>query len=150
GPRPGPPTRNLTMLLSRMSALPLLACCTWLAAVAPAAADIPPWLPRYDLDIQLDVDRHVAHVHQRVTWTNPHARPTDELVFNVHSAYTVPNSLMDKLFLGKTLEILRMVPSEALHFGGPSCRIDKITLDGFELRFHYRPDNTTALVVPLP
>jgi hypothetical protein len=118
------------------------------AVAAAAERAIPPGLPRYDLDVQLDVDQHVARVHQRVTWTNRHPQPTQELVFNVHSHYTIPDD--DVGLLAKTLELLRVTPSESLDFGGPACEVQKVTLDQAELPFHYRDDNATALVVPLP
>ncbi len=71
---------------------------------AQEAGGLPAWLPRYDLDIQLDVDKHEAKVHQRVTWTNRHQRPATELVFNAHSHYTAPDGEIG--LLAKTLEIL--------------------------------------------
>jgi hypothetical protein len=142
----------------------------WTAA---APAELPPWLPRYDLDIHLDIDQHWAHVRQRVTFTNRHQRPADALVFNAHSHYQVPDA--DIGFMAKMLEILRMTPSDSLDLdraAGPSLQVRKITLDQAELPFHYAeaiyPDSqerkpcapklvrggleekATTLVVPLP
>src|SRR5438046_243245 len=74
-------------------------------AAAPASAssyDIPGYLPHYDLEIQLNLDRHLASVHQRVVWTNHSQRPADELVFNVHSHYKIPDA--DIGFMAKMLE----------------------------------------------
>src|SRR5260370_40670409 len=89
-------------------------------AAAPATADLPCWLPRYDLDIRLDLDQHLVHVRQLVTWTNRSERPAHELVFNAHSHYQVA---CDEIgFMAKMLEILRMTPSEAIDpelHGGP-------------------------------
>src|SRR6266545_6202575 len=74
----------------------------WL--VRPAhGADIPPWLPRYDLAIDLRVDEHQVIVRERVTWTNPGTQPTAQVVFNVASHYAVPDK--DVGFLAKMLEI---------------------------------------------
>lgn len=137
------------MRLPRSLALLLLAACA-----DPAAADVPEWLPRYDLAIDLQVEKHVAHVRQRVTWTNRHSRPSDRLVFNVHSAYTVPKGEIP--LLAKTLEILRVPASETIHTGGPPCQIEQVSLVGekatapIALNFAYLPDPSTALVVPLP
>ena len=55
------------------------------------ASGLPPWLPRYDLEIRLDPADHTAHTRQQVTWTNRHQRPAAELVFNAHSHYKVPD-----------------------------------------------------------
>lgn len=109
---------------------------------------LPPWLPRYYLDVRLDVSHHTAKVHMCVTWTNRHQRPANELVFNVHSHYKVPDDQVG--YLAKTLELLRMDPQEALDTVGHACQIDKVTLGNRELPFHFRQDILTALVVPLP
>jgi len=54
------------------------------------AAEVPAWLPKYDLDIQLGIDQHEAHVRERVTWHNRHEQVASELVFNAHSHYKLP------------------------------------------------------------
>lgn len=135
-------------------ALFVLACTLLVRAAPAAAAGAPEWLPRYDVAVDLQVEKHVARVTQHVTWTNRHARAADRLVFNVYSAYTVPKG--DVGLLAKTLEILRMAASEGIHLGGPCCQIERVALVGengiapAELNFHYLPDPSTALVVPLP
>src|SRR6516162_4743074 len=58
-----------------------------LLAVAPAAAQVPAWLPTYDLDVRLDTANHTASVRARVTCVNRHARPASQLVFNNHAHY---------------------------------------------------------------
>ncbi len=139
-------------------ALAILVC--GLARPAAAAAAAPPeWLPRYDLDIHLPVAEHRAVVHERVTWTNPCACPTDRVVFNVASHYAIPDK--DIGFLAKMLEILRLTPSEALDFDGAACTVHRATLavppsnwagtpPNLDLRFAFREDNATALEVILP
>jgi hypothetical protein len=134
-------------------------------------AEVPVFTPpRYDLDIHLDLECHIAKVRQRVTWINSHATPAQELVFNAHSHYRLPEK--DVGFMAKMLEILRMNPGDVLDFSGPACEIKGASLieppspsgvgngsppSGFQLTspapalpFHYREDNATALVVPLP
>jgi hypothetical protein len=130
-------------------------------------ATIPPHPPQYDLDVQLNVEQHLAVVRQTIMWTNPCALPATELVFNAHSHYSLPDK--DVGFMAKMLEILRMTPSEVLDLDGPPCEIQKATLliperrqdapgncspvsmkAAADLPFHYREDNATALVVPLP
>src|SRR5262245_64791244 len=82
------------------------------------AGEAPPWLPRYDLQIKLDTGERLVTVRERVIWTNRHSRPTRELVFNAHSHYSIPDK--DVGLLAKTVELLRMAPSEALSFDGPA------------------------------
>src|ERR1700687_4415022 len=77
---------------------------------------IAPDLPKYDLDIQLDLDQHQAVVRQRVVWTNRHSVPTNEVVFNVHSHFKLPDK--DIPYTAKMLEILRIAPSAALDTQG--------------------------------
>src|SRR5262249_13070433 len=116
---------------------------------AAGPAGPPAWLPRYDVCIDLDVAGHRAGVRMRATWTNPHPAPTRQLVFNAHSRYVVPGDQVG--FMAKTLEILRLGPSEALGAREPACEIHKVTLDsGRDLPFHYEGDTKTSLVVPLP
>src|SRR6266852_4114442 len=58
----------------------------------PVEPLLPPWLPHYDMDIRLDLDKHKVYVRQRTTWTNRHQLPANELVFNAHSHYKAPAS----------------------------------------------------------
>jgi hypothetical protein len=138
----------------------LAAVLALLLAAAPAGAVMPAWLPRYDLDIDLDVAGHQARVRLLATWTNPHAAPTSELVFNAHSRYVVPAGQVG--FMAKMLELLRMKPGDALGEKEPPLDIHTVTLvhtpgtkplpagAGPELKFRYEGDTKTALVVPLP
>jgi hypothetical protein len=134
-----------------------------LAASASAAppAGPPPWLPRYDLTLDLDLEQHLVRAHLLATWTNPHSRPTRQLVFNVHSHYFVPDK--DVGLMAKTLEILRVNPSEALILKKPACEVQKVSLvhppppgqpDAApaltELTARFEGDTDTALVVSLP
>src|SRR5579871_3612344 len=95
-----------------------------------AQAAAPPNLPRYCLDIQLDTDKHIATVRQRVVWTNCCPRPTDELIFNAHSHYKLPDKEVG--MTAKIFEILRMMPSEALDFEGHRLDVRKVRLLGME------------------
>jgi hypothetical protein len=121
------------------------------------AAEAPPWLPRYDVAVNLDVDGHTAYVTQHVTWVNRFKRPTEQLVFNVHSAYEPPTHGIDRLFLGKMLEIMRVPAGEGL-YEGRSCDVRAVSLlrrregklEKVELAFGYREDVPTALEVELP
>src|SRR5439155_18572118 len=102
--------------------LPLL-----LAAAPPVWADgPPPDLPRYDVDVTLDVHQHVVTVKQRVTWTNRGRTPVGEVVFNAHACYAIPDK--DVGLLAKMAEILRLSPTESLNFDGPALRMQGVTL----------------------
>jgi hypothetical protein len=120
-----------------------------------AAADLPPWLPRYDLDMQVQVEQHRVIVRERVTWTNRHQRPADTVVFNAHAHYKVK----DVALLAKTLEILRLAPSDAMDFEPePPLKIEDVTIvpaAGASVKaqrssFGYQQQNDTALEVTLP
>ncbi len=121
-----------------------------LLALAPAlrAGEIPEWLPRYDLGIQLDTVNHRLTAQERVTFTNRHARPAGELVFNCYSRYKIPDD--EVTLLAKTLELLRARPGDGIDFVGRRLQIQSIKLDGEQLPFHFRDDLQTALVVSLP
>ncbi len=113
---------------------------------APAAP--PPWLPHYDLDVRLDVPGHKAHVRQRVTWTNMHARPAGEIVFNAHAHYLVPGDQVG--LLAKTLEILHMNADEGLYSDRNPLEVREIRVGGKALDYAYQGDTATDLVVLLP
>jgi Peptidase family M1 domain len=123
-----------------------------------AFADIPSWLPRYDLGIRLELPEHRVVVRERVTWFNRHARSANELVFNAHAHYAVPSA--DLGLLAKTLEILRLAPSDAIDLHGPPLRVEQVCLVSesapgdsaapVSLPFCFRADNDTALEVTLP
>ncbi len=121
-----------------------------LAAPAAAPAQPPAGLPRYDVDIHLDVRQHTVQVRQRVVWTNLGPAPTREVQFNAHARYTIGDDLG---LLAKTSELLRMSPSESMSFDGPALTMRQIMLlggpQGQELDYHYPEKNPTALVVPL-
>jgi hypothetical protein len=105
----------------------------------------------YDLDISLDQTGHRVHVREKVTWTNPTKKPVEQLVFNFYPHYRVPAG--DYLFLAKTLELLRMQPSQAIDRGGRHGVIGEARLLGESpapLTFEFDADNTTVLRFPLP
>ncbi len=135
------PTRNGILL-----ALLLLFC----RGGAAGAGDLPPWLPRYDLEIRLDLHDHTVSTRQQVTWTNRHARPAEALVFNAHAHYKVPEKEVG--YFAKTLEVLRMNPGEALDAQGGALQVDRVTLPGGsgELPFRFEGQTGTDLVVALP
>jgi hypothetical protein len=115
----------------------------------PPLYPLPPWLPHYDLDIRLDLGKHKkAVVRQRVTWTNRHERPAEEVVFNAHSHYKIPKDEIG--LLAKTLEIMRMMPGEAMDFGDEPLQVRHAAMGDVELPFHFQKDNNAALVIPLP
>src|SRR5262245_23946059 len=60
----GDRVKELAMPL-RMLGILLLAGAMLHSRAAPAA-EIPPWLPKYDLDIRLDIEGHEAHVIEKV------------------------------------------------------------------------------------
>jgi hypothetical protein len=138
-----------------------------LAAPTTRAQGPPPDLPRYDLDVVLDVRHLLVRVCEEVTWTNTSTGPVRELVFNAHAAYQVPEKEIG--LLAKMLEILRTAPSEGMSLDGPALKMESVSLrslagkefreqpapgaapqGGLKLPFAYAPDNQTALVIPLP
>jgi hypothetical protein len=156
------------MRLDHKAKAALLGLTLPLLAAGPVRAEIPAWLPRYDLYMEVDVAGQEVRVRQRVTWINRHQRPAQEIVFNAHSHYQVPAG--DVGFLAKMVEILRVPPEDALDDPNlkPPLQVKKVMLGGTQLHFHYQDvdqkspfaaepasdhaedDPGTALVVPLP
>jgi hypothetical protein len=126
--------------------LGLLALAT---AAGPACADVPTGLPRYDLDIHLDLEHHYVTVREFVTWTNRHGRPAQELVFNADAHFQVSKD--DLPLVAKTLELLRMVPSESLDSAPePALEMQQACLGGARLPFYYLEATGKPLVVEAP
>jgi hypothetical protein len=135
------------MPLRRQLAM-LLAAWLMFHCLPATGAEIPAWLPKYDLDIRLDIEGHAAHVIERVTWTNHHELPSSELIFNAHSHYKLPADDVGKI--AKIIELLRMSPGEAIDFEGYACDVQNVKAGETQVPFHYQPENETALVIPLP
>src|SRR5262245_3273605 len=117
---------------------------------ALAQNPLPAWLPRYDLDVRIDVREGLVHARQIATWTNRHHRPASELVFNAHSHYLVPDSEVG--FLAKTLEILRVNPSDSI-LRSRALDVRRVYLPSApdrDLPIRYDGDTSTDLVVDLP
>jgi hypothetical protein len=144
------------MRAARQLYLALFTLSAFAALAGPAAgAGLPPWLPRYELDIDLRVAEHRVMVRERVSWTNRHQRPADSVVFNAHAHYQVK----DIALLAKTLEILRLAPSDAIDDAPEApLQVQEVLLaagadlaaQAQRLSFGYQPENDTALEVKLP
>jgi hypothetical protein len=122
---------------------------------AARAADVPPDLPRYDLDLTIDTAKHKAYLRERVTWTNTTHTPANHLAFNFYPNYRVPRG--DYLPLAKTLEMLRLQPSLGIDRGGRfgvlnSARLLSLAGKPYDKQLNYEYDDTnpTALRFPLP
>jgi hypothetical protein len=147
----------------------IVVCLALFGGAGAARAGVPAWLPRYDVNMDVDVVGHKVPVQMRATWTNPHPTPTDKLIFNSHAHYIVPDA--DFGLMAKTLEILRVNPGEELGETEPACEIHKVSLVEFggvfaasrkgagvppspekcvDVPFRYEGDTNTTLVVPLP
>src|SRR5438067_12658935 len=96
-----PPFSSLAALLALAAGVPTLR-----GSPPPAR---PAELPRYDLAVRLDPAHQTAAVCQRVTWTNPAARPAAELVFNAHARHCLTDDEIG--FYAKMLEIERVQAS---------------------------------------
>ncbi|MFL5329335.1 MAG: M1 family aminopeptidase [Gemmataceae bacterium] len=109
----------------------------------------PPDLPHYDMHVSIDPAKKQVHLQERVTWTNRHARPTNELVLAVYPLFKVPDK--DFGLLAKTVEILRQTPSEALlKDAAGKTPTAHLASDGRPLNVLIKPDNQTTIVIPLP
>ena len=138
-------------LMGRLPGIWLLALLGFfLAPGICGAADIPPWLPKYQLAIDIQPQQRLVTAIERVTFTNRHDRPAAELVFCAYSRFKVPDADVGKL--AKTIELLRAKPSENIDFVGRRLEVTRITTgDGaMALPFQWRDDMDTTMVVPLP
>ncbi|MFO0965747.1 MAG: M1 family metallopeptidase, partial [Gemmataceae bacterium] len=137
--------------------------CVAFAGSASAHAQSPPaWLPRYDLDLRVDPAARAITASMLVTWTNT-GPATRTIVFNAHARYAIPDA--DIGLLAKTVEVLRLAPSESLSFDPPALDVSAAVLVSTHTRagaehkadpktaslaYHYPDENPTSLVVQLP
>jgi len=128
----------------------LLQACSQVSAADPVLQ-----LPRYDIDLVINTERHKAQLRQRVTWTNTTRTPANQLVFNFYPHYRVPEG--DYIHLAKTLELLRLQPSLGIDRCGRFGVVKEailVVLNGKQydtrLAFEFEAANVTALRLPLP
>ena len=120
-----------------------------------AEPEPPPHLPRYDVDLTIDTDKHKAWLRERVTWTNTTKTPANHLAFNFYPHYRVPQG--DYIHLAKTLEMLRLQPSLGIERGGRHGVVKEAKLLALAgkpydavLPYEFDAQNVTALRFPLP
>ncbi|MCZ2342677.1 MAG: hypothetical protein LC104_12940 [Bacteroidales bacterium] len=122
-----------------------------------ASVSAPPDLPRYDLKIHVDTERHSVDFRMTVTWTNRHTRPTNKIVINFYPHYEIPAN--KRLLLAKTLEMLRLNPSHGIDPIGRHGTLQAINLVAVGgraespprlLPYQYDPSNPTAISAQLP
>ena len=58
------------MMLDRRDWLRIAICLSLLIGAGAARAGVPAWLPRYDVDMDVDVAGHQVPVRMRATWTS--------------------------------------------------------------------------------
>ncbi len=133
----------------------LLAVLVFFSGEQVHAAEPLPALPQYQIDIKIDTAKHIAHLIQRVTWTNSTRTPANHLAFNFYPHYRVPQG--DYIHLAKTLELLRLQPSLGIERSGRFGVIKEARLLSHagvacetRLNFEFDTDNPTALRFPLP
>ncbi|QVL31100.1 BamA/TamA family outer membrane protein [Telmatocola sphagniphila] len=137
-----------------------LCCCSLIALLslalpvlaAPPVA--PEWLPKYHLEMQMDLEGHTVKVVQRSTIINHFQKPLDLVVFNVHSAFQPPQGTVERLYLAKMLEIMRVAASQGL-YTRRAFDLQKVLVSSDGKNFaavasHFRENNECALEVPLP
>lgn len=139
--------------------IPLVTVALLIAAMPATAADPKPpdWLPRYDFAIDLDVHCEKAEVVQQATWTNRSDKPVSELIFNVHSHFTPPQTREKVLLFARLLEIFRLPFREAVYYT-TAFNLNKVELlrkvgndwKADELKYQWNKDLETALMVGLP
>jgi hypothetical protein len=109
---------------------------------------VPPGLPRYEMDLRLDVAGRTVRAHERVTFTNRARAATQELIFHVYPRYHVPDA--DRPMVAKTLEFLRLSPEEAMDAEGRRLTVARVRVGGRTVPFQFDPQQETILIVPLP
>ncbi len=140
---------------------PLFIVAAWIglwAGVSPGAdgwpshsrLPVPEGIPRYEIGVRVDVARRLAIARERVRFTNRTTNEVRELVFHVYPRFRVADA--DWNLLGKTMEVLRLSPDEAMDRQGRRLSVQRASLDGKDLtvRFDEAVDTIMTLDLPSP
>lgn len=165
------------MMRGSFLALALLMLLTGSPLAAQEMEEIGDGLPVYEVQLKVDPATRGIQGKMLVTWTNTTLNQTSDIVFNAHARYTIPDG--DIGLLAKTVEILRLAPSESLSFDGPALEVRRVqqltppydphakdkdkkkpallvsrgdshAIVRKDRNFTYAPENPTALIVSLP
>ena len=120
------------------------------SAEVPARAPrlpIPKGLPRYDMDVRIDVAGRSVEASERVTFTNRTSKDVTELVFHVYPRHRVEEG--DRPMVAKTLEVLRLSPEEAMDADGRRLTVVEARAEGKKLPVAFDPKNDTVMMLPL-
>ncbi len=117
------------------------------AAPATPRIPIPAGLPRYEMDVRIDVAGRSVFARERVTFTNRTSRDLTELVFHVYPRHRVEES--DRPMVAKTLEVLRLSPEEAMDADGRRLVVAEARVGGKPVAVAFDPKNDTVMILPL-
>lgn len=92
-------------------------------------------LPSYEVRMVCDIPSHSVEVIQKATWTNHSSLPVHKVQMNTHARFIVPAS--DVAVMAKTLEILRMTPSDSLGSNRSALEMQKVFL--FDAKGNQKP-----------
>lgn len=120
---------------------------------------MPTYLPRFDLNLKIDPYSGKVSVREQVVWTHTGGVPTSKLVFNAHSNFVLPGEKVGAM--AKTLEILRMNPSDALGVQTSALSLESVkswekvapggpSIPQKELPYRFDGSTGTDLVIDLP
>ena len=109
---------------------------------------IPEGLPRYEMDVRIDVGGRVVQASERVTFTNRTSKDVTELVFHVYPRHRVEEA--DRPMVAKTLEVLRLSPEEAMDADGRRLTVNEAKVAGKPVAIAFDPKNDTVMILPLP
>ena len=109
-------------------------------------------LPNYEVHMDWDFASHSVEVVQKASWTNHSNSPINKIQLNAHARYIVPAK--DVAIMAKTLEILRMTPSDSLGSNRSALELKKlfvITINGEkkESPYSFTGQTNTTLEIPL-
>lgn len=105
-------------------------------------------LARQNIELELLPEQKILLVKQKIDWRNPTDRPLERMVFNAHAHFVLPSQ--DIASMAKTLELLRMRPSEVLGVDVPQLQLTMVQDGGaVPLKFRFGGTTNTDLEVQL-
>jgi hypothetical protein len=113
----------------------------------PPRLPVPKGLPKYDMDVRIDVAGRSVQVSERVTFTNRTTKDVNELVFHVYPRHRVEEA--DRPMVAKTLEVLRLSPEEAMDADGRRLTVEDARVGGKKVAIAFDAKNDTIMTLPL-
>jgi hypothetical protein len=108
---------------------------------------IPSYLPNYRLQIDMPAPCGAIQVKQSIEWTNPSARPADEILLHVYARHR-PNKEQLEIY-ERTMETFRINPRISIDREGRRFHLRQLRVQGQEAEYYWDENADTVMHIKL-